>query len=184
MSEEPEAKEELKPCPFCGADPDTVANYVECCNCDYQLPVYNIDDQYQEEEAINHWNTRPIEDALRRQLEEAKTALETQKKAVSELYQIENKDIGAFLKGTKESIETTKRLVSSEREINAALTYENMTLESTIAAQQAEIERLKSCIFDAFFEGYGVGYAGVKNVGKAWHNSDSKQALAGGEGGE
>lgn len=59
--------EELKPCPFCGADPDisvqeddTEDTYyvVACTNCN--MAHSSSDD---ENVAIRNWNDRPIEDA-------------------------------------------------------------------------------------------------------------------------
>jgi hypothetical protein len=56
--------EELKPCPFCGKDGEHDESLAwcsdpECFAADINMP-------------INEWNTRPIEDVLRKQLEETK----------------------------------------------------------------------------------------------------------------
>lgn len=64
-------KKELKPCPFCGCTAEEIyespdwgfeINYHHCDDC----PVSGHNDQYETaEEAVEAWNTRPIEDALR-----------------------------------------------------------------------------------------------------------------------
>ena len=67
--------DKLKPCPFCGAeDPAIECNgkwyYVACRKCDCIS-----DGDLGQSGAVERWNTRPIEDDLRRQLEQARAAL-------------------------------------------------------------------------------------------------------------
>ena len=54
---------ELKNCPFCGSKPikrnNIVVFWMECTKCNASTDCFNT-----EEEAINVWNTRPIEKAL------------------------------------------------------------------------------------------------------------------------
>lgn len=65
--------EELKPCPFCGYEPETREVHVypngekspasiKCKRCNYHLFGYN------EEALFVHWNCRPIENTLRDEL--------------------------------------------------------------------------------------------------------------------
>jgi hypothetical protein len=58
--------EELKACPFCGEEAILTKSghgyLVYCSNCDGWEP--------EENRAIKSWNTRPLEDALRKQLKE------------------------------------------------------------------------------------------------------------------
>lgn len=66
--------EELKPCPFCGSEVtiryvrgfgmDT-GNWIGCNNCGHSY-------MWADESGIEIWNTRPLEDSLRKQLEECK----------------------------------------------------------------------------------------------------------------
>ena len=63
--------DELKPCPFCGGDPSastervgnsTWLTFVRCGPCAFDMQM-------------SKWNRRPIEDALRAELEEAREAI-------------------------------------------------------------------------------------------------------------
>lgn len=59
---------EIKPCPFCGEDVELYKNNekgytvyeADCINCDTIFKQFDKT----ETEAIEHWNSRPIEDAL------------------------------------------------------------------------------------------------------------------------
>lgn len=65
--------EKLKPCPFCGNNPlsarHTIFKALVCVSsgCIIEGIRFRVDD----------WNSRPIEDALRRQLSETKAQLKT-----------------------------------------------------------------------------------------------------------
>ena len=66
--------EELRPCPFCGEEPVQSGNFVACGNencptCDN----YWTDPQIL---TIEQWNTRPIEDELRAEIERLKVRIE------------------------------------------------------------------------------------------------------------
>ena len=81
---------ELKPCPFCG-QPGVIKTswlsnnwYAPGCT-DYNCPAYNPEQDEQggfncefalEEEAVEEWNTRPIEDELRSRVEELEDEIE------------------------------------------------------------------------------------------------------------
>ena len=65
---------ELKPCPFCGGDVIMCDNtnisnkvpvyWVDCPNCtEFDTPCFVT-----EKEVLENWNTRPIEDALRKEI--------------------------------------------------------------------------------------------------------------------
>lgn len=65
--------EELKACPFCGSDAITTwygkRAVIWCSN--ETCPMMNVDTgDLPIDEAKTHWNTRPLEDALRKQLED------------------------------------------------------------------------------------------------------------------
>ena len=60
--EEPEPEPELKPCPFCGAMPETDGKLVQC----YLMPC----DFRRFKMPVESWNTRPIEDALNARIAE------------------------------------------------------------------------------------------------------------------
>ena len=80
---------ELKPCPFCG-QPGVIKTswlsnnwYAPGCT-DYNCPAYNPEQDEQggfncefalEEEAVEEWNTRPIEDELRSRVEDQAEAM-------------------------------------------------------------------------------------------------------------
>ena len=55
--------EELRPCPFCGEMPITENNFAACAN--KSCPTYDNYWTNPQILTIEHWNTRPIEDALR-----------------------------------------------------------------------------------------------------------------------
>jgi Lar family restriction alleviation protein len=63
--------DELKACPFCGSDKiHLVAGmgyYVKCLGCGQDTNICDY-----AKEAVTVWNTRPIEDALRKEIEELK----------------------------------------------------------------------------------------------------------------
>ena len=66
---------DLKPCPFCGKDPnqttaelgDRPCFYYECDNPKCHAAEMGWHDT--EQEAIDSWNNRPIEDALRKEID-------------------------------------------------------------------------------------------------------------------
>ena len=71
---------ELKPCPFCGYEPETKEvhvypngekspAFIKCKRCNYHLFSYN------EEGLFVHWNCRPTENALRAENERLRKAL-------------------------------------------------------------------------------------------------------------
>jgi hypothetical protein len=70
--------DELKPCPFCGEaerlqliDNGEYGSYIVCIACSTGGPFPNET----KDGAKKIWNKRPVEDDLRRQLEEARAAL-------------------------------------------------------------------------------------------------------------
>lgn len=75
---------ELKSCPFCGYEPETKEihvypngekspAFIKCKRCNYHLFGYN------EEELFVHWNHRPIEDALRSELDQLREQMRWRK---------------------------------------------------------------------------------------------------------
>ncbi|WP_277202297.1 Lar family restriction alleviation protein [Victivallis vadensis] len=81
--------EELKPCPFCGADPDisvqeddTEDTYyvVACTNCN--MAHSSSDD---ENVAIRNWNDRPIEDAQAARIAELEAERDRLREVVEKL---------------------------------------------------------------------------------------------------
>ena len=79
--------EELKPCPFCGTpavvhiteyDRGSETYTIDCShmNCGGSPGVYDSS-----EEAVNQWNSRPLEDALRAELAEARAEIERLREA-------------------------------------------------------------------------------------------------------
>ena len=74
--------EELKPCPFCGAVPDTVyvsLGYMHCVQC----PNRACDGRRGYE--VKKWQNRPLEDALRAENERLKARLEAAEELVEAL---------------------------------------------------------------------------------------------------
>lgn len=69
------SEQELKPCPFCkDGTPNITHRFIGItirCSCGAHSEYFNT-----EEEAINAWNTRPIEDALRQENEQLKAFIE------------------------------------------------------------------------------------------------------------
>jgi Lar family restriction alleviation protein len=67
--------EQLKPCPFCGTTPvhaeKGVYNSVICPKCGVETGGFFYDSEEPVKKAIEEWNTRPIEDALRIELDKA-----------------------------------------------------------------------------------------------------------------
>ena len=84
--------EELKPCPFCGADPDisvqeddTEDTYyvVACTNCN--MAHSSSDD---ENVAIRNWNDRPIEDAQAARIAELEAERDRLRKALKRVIKL------------------------------------------------------------------------------------------------
>jgi len=90
--------DELKPCPFCGSNAldcyisdDTDSSCVSCLDCKASTPPW-LDAR----SAHEHWNTRPVEDALRARLEAAKgliAAMDEQER----LNNVKDTDYSGFL---------------------------------------------------------------------------------------
>lgn len=53
---------EMKPCPFCGAMPETDGKLVQCYLMPCAFRRFKM--------PVEAWNTRPIEDALRKRIDE------------------------------------------------------------------------------------------------------------------
>ena len=67
----------LKPCPFCGSGAIEVCAWenstdISCLDCDYTIKCHDCD----EEDAVDYWNTRPVEDALTAEVERMKDRVE------------------------------------------------------------------------------------------------------------
>lgn len=71
---------DLKACPFCGSGAIEVSAWedhttIGCLDCDYGIRCQDCD----EEDAVDWWNTRPAEDALKAEVEKLKSDLAIQK---------------------------------------------------------------------------------------------------------
>jgi len=65
--------EKLKACPFCGEAVRLITEpwqYIHCMNCHMEFGIHKVDHGISD-----RWNTRPIEDALRAELEQARGLL-------------------------------------------------------------------------------------------------------------
>lgn len=64
--------EKLKPCPFCGGEAEIIEEgigfNIKCADCYAEMTPFVTDKR----EAIKMWNTRPIEDDLQKELDEAR----------------------------------------------------------------------------------------------------------------
>lgn len=68
--------EDLKPCPFCGSGAIEVSAWedhttIGCLDCDYGIRCQDCD----EEDVVDWWNTRPAEEALKKEVERLKREL-------------------------------------------------------------------------------------------------------------
>lgn len=81
--------EELKPCPFCGKDPYVgKTEHVGCANGDTYMAgkrLYNTCPIAGDAMTKEQWNTRPIEDALRKRVQELEAENKKLKKENDEL---------------------------------------------------------------------------------------------------
>lgn len=69
---------DMKPCPFCGGKPE-LGSYsrfgnwiVVCSKCEAETQIYET-----EQEAIEAWNTRQVEDELNKEIKRLREALES-----------------------------------------------------------------------------------------------------------
>ena len=70
---------DLKPCPFCGKPPSKTANNIPCFYYECENPKCHAAEMGwhdTEQEAIDAWNNRPIEDALQARIDELEKQVE------------------------------------------------------------------------------------------------------------
>ena len=76
-------REELKPCPFCGGEARLIEmqgiSEIYCAKCCISTG------QCRENTAINRWNTRPVEDALKAEIDGLNIELAIQRKLTSKM---------------------------------------------------------------------------------------------------
>ena len=65
---------DLKPCPFCGCEAKHNSKEPERINCS-NASCYQSEEWREYGQHVKEWQFRPLEDALRRQLEETKVKL-------------------------------------------------------------------------------------------------------------
>ncbi len=65
-------KEKLRPCPFCGTEPEWSSYHgvYRCGNCDCMVDAHTSKGYGTKEDQARWWNTRPLEDALQVQINE------------------------------------------------------------------------------------------------------------------
>jgi Lar family restriction alleviation protein len=142
----------LKPCPFCGKDPnqataelgDRPCFYYECKNpkCGAtEMGWHNT-----EQEAINAWNTRPIEDALRNEIAQLQA---DNRSLVEQMNQM-------ALKPNQTIIERHE--------------YDHMRYTESLEAENAKLEKLNSAALERL--SYHACPSDRNNYGQPCNDSD------------
>lgn len=120
--------EQSRPCPFCGSDAkeSDQAKAIYCSACFAGTSTY-MDVRY----AAEHWNSRPIEDQLRTQLQAANERIERLEKVREACLYLSN-EAGGLVRSNKEAI----------KEADGITNYNCITLRIRLATEAlAELEK-------------------------------------------
>ena len=143
---------DLKPCPFCGKEPnqmtaelgDRPCFYYECENPKCQAAEMGWHDT--EQEAIDAWNTRPIEDALRKEIAQLQADNRSLVEQMNQMALKQNQEVIEWHKRSEELLEMPSGNTSIKPMVGVyriATVSSLKKIESISLSYDSEKERLR-----------------------------------------
>jgi hypothetical protein len=137
--------EELKPCSGCGGKPvycdvtgrqtfGTPANFCGCLNDD--CPLFDI------VFAVNAWNTRPVEDALRAEVTRLKGEYERAAQLVAEMHAAVG-EVRGPTRGVVEDVRDLRLKLQGYKNFNDYLNRQNIEVAKEIGQLRAELQQAR-----------------------------------------